>query len=278
MTQNVKSFVFSGSQTCPVDMYLLYKSKLHPGSNRLWQRPRQGTINYIDENWYEQRHVGHDPLERFMKHLSSDAKLSKSYTNHSIRATVITTLDNSGFEARHITAISGHKNKSTIKTYSIKCPESKKREMNSVLKKAVLQPKKVKREPTSTMPNPNTPLKTINVNDLNEMGIEAPQEKPELPANFELMPFDDDDATLLKFLNESLSAEAQQEIQQEPTQTENQQQLQLQHEQQKENQQPTNQTTTMSTTTMNKMSTMPVIPKMLINKSNVTINYHIHQK
>ena len=74
-------------------MYVLYTSKLNKNNNRLWQKARQGYVNYIDETWFENRTVGHDPIERFMKYLSKDANLSKSYSNHSIRATVITTLD-----------------------------------------------------------------------------------------------------------------------------------------------------------------------------------------
>ena len=46
------------------------------------------------------------------------AELSTIYTNHSIRATTITILDRSGFEARHIMSVSGHRNESSIKTYS----------------------------------------------------------------------------------------------------------------------------------------------------------------
>jgi integrase len=44
--------------------------------------------------------------------------LSKLYTNHSLRATTITLLDNKGFEARHTMSISGHKTKSSIRSYS----------------------------------------------------------------------------------------------------------------------------------------------------------------
>ena len=65
-----------------------------------------------------------------MKQLCVDAKLSRlDYTNHSIRSTCITNLDKYGFEARHITAVSGHKSEATVKEYSVKCPENKKREM-----------------------------------------------------------------------------------------------------------------------------------------------------
>ena len=53
-----------------------------------------------------------------MKVISQQAELSTTYTNHSIRATTITILDRSGFEARHIMSVSGHRNESSIKSYS----------------------------------------------------------------------------------------------------------------------------------------------------------------
>ena len=40
------------------------------------------------------------------------------YINHSIRATMITKLDKSGYEAQHIMAVSGHRNESSIRSYS----------------------------------------------------------------------------------------------------------------------------------------------------------------
>lgn len=46
------------------------------------------------------------------------AELSTIYTNHSIRATTITIIDRSRFEARHIMSVSGHRNESSVKTYS----------------------------------------------------------------------------------------------------------------------------------------------------------------
>ena len=53
-----------------------------------------------------------------MKVISQQAEWSTTYTNHSIRATTITILDKSGFEARHIMSVSGHRNESSIKSYS----------------------------------------------------------------------------------------------------------------------------------------------------------------
>ena len=62
--------------------------------------------------------VGERTLGEKMKNISREAKLSKCYTNHLIRATAVTILDKSGFEARHIMAVSGHKNEASIQSYS----------------------------------------------------------------------------------------------------------------------------------------------------------------
>ena len=67
-----------------------------------------------------------------MKEISIDAGLRIVYTNHSIRATCITLLDNAGNEARHIMAVSGHKSESSIRSYS-KTGFGAKRKMSSLL-------------------------------------------------------------------------------------------------------------------------------------------------
>ena len=67
-----------------------------------------------------------------MKDLSEKAALSKMYTNHCIRATTISNLDETGFEARHMRVASGHKSDETIEMYAVKCPEKKKREMREL--------------------------------------------------------------------------------------------------------------------------------------------------
>ena len=141
-----------------------------------------------------------------MKTISKNADLDgKNYTNHSIRSTCITTLDTSGFEARHITAISSHKNESTIKTYSAKCPESKRKEMYDALNKSVV-PKKRKIEATvSKTPQEESYLDTINIKDLASMDMNVNSNNSNnepLPANFQLVPFedDDDDEAIMEYL------------------------------------------------------------------------------
>ena len=228
-------------------MFRFYTSKLHPACHFLWQKPCQGEVFYADTEWYERRRVGHHTLESLMKTLINNASLEcKMYTNHSIRATVIGMLDDKGFEARHITAISSHKNESTIKTYSKKCPEEKKKEMYDALNEQII-PKKSKKQASSTLSVPQMQSLGIemqsneNTNNNNNKFADI-----NLPANFQLVQFEtDDDDLLLKYINDNLIDEPQ------PRQVQN---------------------TSTSNTVM--ANSMPVIPKMYFPNSNVTFNYN----
>ena len=51
-------------------------------------------------------------------------------TNHSIRATTITILDECGYEARHIMALSGHRSGRSIRSYASQASLSTKRKMS----------------------------------------------------------------------------------------------------------------------------------------------------
>ena len=86
-----------------------------------------------------------------MKTLSKSAELSRVYTNHCMKATVVTNLDEAGHEARDSTIVSSHKSERSIRSYAIQCPPKKKRKMFGDLSKeftpAVLKPKP---KPTST--------------------------------------------------------------------------------------------------------------------------------
>ena len=83
--------------------------------------------------WYSKAALVRNILASMMPDISRVAGLSKRYTNHCIRATSIQTLDRAGFEARHITRITGHKSESSIKSYSKRLSENTKRLMSSTL-------------------------------------------------------------------------------------------------------------------------------------------------
>ena len=120
----------TGGPNCPVASFEKYIAHLHPKNEFLFQRPKKETPN--DQVWYDNMVVGQRKLDEKMKDISTEAKLSQVYTNHSIRATSITILDKAGFEARHIMSVSGHKNESSIRSYS-KTDESTKRKMSETL-------------------------------------------------------------------------------------------------------------------------------------------------
>ena len=116
---------------CPVASFEKYLQHLNPKNEFLFQRPKK-EVSSDAVVWYDNMVVGERSLGDMMKRISKDANLSRIYTNHSIRATAVTILDKSGFEARHIMTVSGHRNESSIRAYS-KTDQTTKRRMSETL-------------------------------------------------------------------------------------------------------------------------------------------------
>ena len=257
--------VISETTLCPMQVWKIYISKLSNKIDNLWQKPRSGKIFYDDPEWFEGRVVGKDPLERFMKFLSADLELSISYTNHSIQSTVIMTLDQNGFEARHIMKLSSHKNEATIKEYAVKCPDTKKREMCESLSNAI-KPKKQK--PTCTV--------SVNQETTTDVANSLPTFSLELMENFNTI----DDAELLKILYETEQKEQEKNkqgdkdvkaLQVAKNSTPNNVMpvpMQITNPLQQQNQNTVN---TLNTSVTNKY---PMLPLMYFPNSSVTINYN----
>lgn len=106
----------TGSQYCPVSSFKAYISHLNPNIDELFQRPKSLSPKFGP--WYDAQVLGVNYIGNMMKKISINAKLSTEYTNHCIRATSVTILDQSGIEARHIMAVSGHRSESSIRSYS----------------------------------------------------------------------------------------------------------------------------------------------------------------
>ena len=102
---------------CPVEAFERYVSHLNPVCDDFFQRPKT-SVESSEQVWYYNSPVGKNTLGEKMKKISLEAHTSKVYTNHCLRATSIHVLDASGFEARHIMSVSGHKSESSIKHYS----------------------------------------------------------------------------------------------------------------------------------------------------------------
>ena len=66
-----------------------------------------------------------------------EIQLSYQYTNHCIRATAVSLLDECNFEARHIMRVSGHRSESSIRSYSRRLSEVKQKEISHSLSTAM---------------------------------------------------------------------------------------------------------------------------------------------
>lgn len=71
-----------------------------------------------DKVWFARERRGHNWYQDVMKNISEEAKLSKVYTNGSIRATIVTQLIAAGYTNRTIMEITGHKSHAMVQTYS----------------------------------------------------------------------------------------------------------------------------------------------------------------
>ncbi|XP_033743241.1 uncharacterized protein LOC117329407 [Pecten maximus] len=130
-----------GDPSCPVAAFKKYVDKLHTENSNFWQRPKKNATEE-DIIWYENVPVGKNTLYSFMQKLSQEFRLSKRYTNHCVRATSIATLDHNGVEARHIMSVTGHRNETSIKSYSFRLSDDKKRQMSDILSENIAPPSK----------------------------------------------------------------------------------------------------------------------------------------
>ena len=132
-------YALPGNPRCPVASFRKYVSKLNPLCDAFWQRPRPDSkVSDTSLVWYENVPVGKNYIGSKMKSMSSEAGLSRVYTNHCLRATCVTTLDKQGLEARHIMKVSGHKSETSIRSYSDLVDENKKKEMSLALSSATV--------------------------------------------------------------------------------------------------------------------------------------------
>ena len=107
----------TGGDKCPFKAFKLYLEKLNPHNNALWQRPRV-SMSIYDKIWYCNMAHGEKYLGNMLSMLSNTYKLSRCYTNHSLRVTSLQALDDQNIEGRHIIRVSGHKNVESVQNYA----------------------------------------------------------------------------------------------------------------------------------------------------------------
>ena len=145
-SENVKcARIYStGKENCPLQCIKLYLSKIenndHPS---FWPKPKRvPTVNC----WYEKKQiVGRTVLDEMMKRISRNASLSRIYTNHCVRPTVVSNLKSSGFKNDEICLITGHKSETSISRYDRLVHDRTLKRLSSSLSKETVVSEKIKK-------------------------------------------------------------------------------------------------------------------------------------
>ena len=121
-----------GGDRCPVATYKTYLSKLDPGCAWFFTKPR---INWKKQDavWYSKQKIGRNPLNTMMATISTEAELSKRYTNHCLRATTVTILSRAGVHADEIMAVTGHACRSSVDSYINEMQTERRGQLSNVL-------------------------------------------------------------------------------------------------------------------------------------------------
>ena len=119
--------------------FKLYLKKVNPKCTAFFQYPKKNSMA-LDAVWYEARPLGINSLVKMMKTISKEARLSKVYTNHCVRATAITLWSNPGISNHHIMAISGHRSEQSLVSYNSRPSTSQLPNCSKVLSRAFRSP------------------------------------------------------------------------------------------------------------------------------------------
>ena len=104
---------------CPVKSFIKYTQSLHPESDKLWQTPKYNRFPTNNKDiWYGPGNVGHNKLDSFTTNIAKKCGLhDKGYTNHSLRASGITTLKRNDFNDKQVMSVTGHRSRASLDIY-----------------------------------------------------------------------------------------------------------------------------------------------------------------
>ena len=92
---------------------------LNPQQEAFFQKPKcRDKFHFSDPVWSESKPLGVNRLAKIVREISLGANLSKTYTNHCVRAMAITLWSDSCIPARHIMSIPGHSNEQSLASYN----------------------------------------------------------------------------------------------------------------------------------------------------------------
>jgi len=102
---------------CPVEAWNLYLDQIKD-SEYLFPAPTNVKSKKAVRWFTPKRKIGKNKLDCFLSKLSEKLQLSKRYTNHCTRVTLVTMLKEQGFSNADVCEVTGHKNPSSIDRYN----------------------------------------------------------------------------------------------------------------------------------------------------------------
>lgn len=126
-------------QHCPVTAIQSYLAKLDEENQDLFPRPLKNINIAAPGPCFAKKGVlGKNTLCDLMKIISEKAQLSRVYTNHCIRSTVVTELINKNVPIEEIQVVTGHKNRSSVERYTKRVSNAKKKRLSDSLALALI--------------------------------------------------------------------------------------------------------------------------------------------
>ena len=116
-----------------VDAFQLFLEKRNQNITALFQTP----LKFSGKEWFKREPLGKNKLANMMKDISKRAQLQKVYTSHCVRASTITRLFQAGVPAKQISALTRHKNESSLNHYISGMSTKQKRECGNILHSAL---------------------------------------------------------------------------------------------------------------------------------------------
>ena len=116
---------------CPVKSLEIYLEKIPESCTHLFPQPVK---NKKASAWYcEKRSLGKNPLGEMMQTISKAAGLSRMYTNHCVRVSVVSELHQQGFSAEDICTVTGHRSTGSVRNYVRIQKDHQKRKISEAL-------------------------------------------------------------------------------------------------------------------------------------------------
>ena len=129
---------YSETRMCgeAVQIFKFFLSKLSPDCDRLFQYPLNSFL-VSSNTWYAKKPIGKNTLAQMMPRISEKSGLSKTYTCHSVRASCVSILFQSGVSAEKIISITRHKNTTSLKHYISGMSTDQKEQCSSILSSSI---------------------------------------------------------------------------------------------------------------------------------------------